>query len=117
MMDRLKALEERYEELSELMSQSEVLADLPLLQKYAREHSELTDVVTLYRDLKATDMGIADARSVLDDLAHGGGEHAEELGPAAVARGVQCLQGGGSRQCSGVRDEDAFGTAAHEAAI
>src|SRR5947209_1317854 len=67
MIDRLAALEERYEELGSLLSQPEVVADLALLQKYAREHSELSGLVDAYRELKVTETGIADARSWMDD--------------------------------------------------
>src|SRR5690349_4888621 len=67
MIDRLEALERRYEELGDLMSQPDVVADMSLLQKYAREHSQLTDTVRLFRELKRTDAGIADARSILND--------------------------------------------------
>jgi peptide chain release factor 1 len=66
-LDRLKALEDRYDELGELMSRAEVLADLPLLQQYAREHSELAPVVGLYRELKKIDAAIADAQSLAED--------------------------------------------------
>jgi len=66
-IERLKALEERYEELGELMSRAEVLADLPLLQRYAREHSELASVVGLYRELKRIDAAIADAEALAED--------------------------------------------------
>jgi peptide chain release factor 1 len=67
MLDRLAALEKRYEELGELMGKPEILEDLPLLHQYAREHSELTSTVALYRDLKFTDAGITEAREVLED--------------------------------------------------
>lgn len=76
MIDRLEALDRRYEELGHLMSQPEVVSDLNLLQKYAREHSELRDTVMLYRELKLTDLGIEDARSWLDD---GADEELREL--------------------------------------
>jgi peptide chain release factor 1 len=66
-IERLKVLEERYEELGELMSRAEVLADLPLLQQFAREHSELAPVVGLYRELKKIDAAIADAQALAED--------------------------------------------------
>ena len=42
---KLANLAERYEELNRLMAQPEVLEDLPLLQRYGREHAELEEVV------------------------------------------------------------------------
>jgi len=41
LMDKLASLAQRYEELNNLMAQPEVLEDIPLLQRYGREHAEL----------------------------------------------------------------------------
>ncbi|MBV9281820.1 MAG: peptide chain release factor 1 [Chloroflexi bacterium] len=76
MIDRLAALEARYEELGELMGRPEVLADIALLQKYAREHRELKPTVSLYRQLRETEAGIAEARATLQD---GADEELREL--------------------------------------
>ena len=43
LMNKLASLAQRYEELNNLMGQSEVLSDIPLLQRYGREHAELED--------------------------------------------------------------------------
>src|SRR5947209_10196098 len=67
MQDRLDALDRRYEELGELMSDPAVLSDMAALQRYAREHSEIAPVVQLGRRLREIELGIADARSALDD--------------------------------------------------
>jgi peptide chain release factor 1 len=67
MFDRLRAIEARYEELGQLMSEPDVVRNLERLQRYAREHKELGDLVTLYRELRATDLGIDEARSILND--------------------------------------------------
>jgi peptide chain release factor 1 len=64
-IDRLQTIEQRYSELSELMAEPEVVADLPRLQQYAREHSQLSPVVSLFRELEATEQGILDAREML----------------------------------------------------
>ena len=45
LMDKLASLAQRYEELNNLMAQPEVLEDIPLLQRYGREHAELQEVV------------------------------------------------------------------------
>ena len=39
MIDRLRAIKERFDELERLMADPEVVSDLALLQKYAREHA------------------------------------------------------------------------------
>src|SRR5437764_13887369 len=48
------------------MGQPEVLADIPLLQRYGREHAELEDVVHKYNELTSTDKEIADAQEMYD---------------------------------------------------
>lgn len=65
--ERLKAIEDRYEDLGCLMADPEVLGDMQMLQKYAREHSELSPVVTLFHDLQTTEGEIEEARSILGD--------------------------------------------------
>src|SRR6266496_2121596 len=76
MFDRLAGLEARYEELGQFMSDPDIVSDMGVLQKYAREHAELEPIVRLYRGLKETDIGIADARSVQSD---GADEELQEL--------------------------------------
>lgn len=66
MFERLDAMERRYEELGELMGQPEIVEDLPLLQKYAREHSDLSPIVETLRNLRITDAEIEDAKTWLD---------------------------------------------------
>ena len=45
LMEKLASLSQRYEELNGLMAKPEVLEDVPLLQRYGKEHAELEDVV------------------------------------------------------------------------
>jgi peptide chain release factor 1 len=66
-MNKLASLAKRYEELNILMSQPEVLEDIPQLQRYGREHSELEDVVQKYYELKKNDQQIADAQEMYND--------------------------------------------------
>src|SRR5947209_1930283 len=66
LMNKLGSLAERYEELNTQMAQPEVLADIDLLQRYGREHSELEDVVHNYNELIETDKQIAEARELFD---------------------------------------------------
>jgi peptide chain release factor 1 len=66
-IDRLSAIEERYEELGRLMSDPEILSDMTLLQRYAREHNELGQTVNRFRELKRIEVEIQDARSTLED--------------------------------------------------
>lgn len=66
LMNKLASLAERYEELNTLMAQPEVLADIDLLQRYGREHSELEDVVQKYNELIDTDKQSAEAREMFE---------------------------------------------------
>jgi peptide chain release factor 1 len=67
MIDRLHDLEDRYEELGRLMGEQEVLEDISLLQKYAREHNELSTTVDLFRELKKVNAEVDDAEATLAD--------------------------------------------------
>ncbi|HEX8917332.1 MAG TPA: peptide chain release factor 1 [Chloroflexota bacterium] len=67
MLDRLQSLEDRYEELGELMSRPGVMEDMGQLQRYAKEHSDLETIVSHFRQLKRIDVGIEEARELLAD--------------------------------------------------
>lgn len=68
--DKLASLAERYEELNHLMAQPEVVDDIPLLQRYGREHAELEEVVQKYHEIQDVDRQLADAQEMYegDDL-------------------------------------------------
>ena len=63
---KLVSLAQRYEELNNLMSQQEVLNDIPLLQRYGREHAELSDIVQKYHELISTDKQIEEVQEMYD---------------------------------------------------
>lgn len=67
MIDKLQALEDRYEELGRLLSDPEVINNQTEWQKHAKAHASLTDVVNVFREYKKTLQGIKDAREMLDD--------------------------------------------------
>ncbi len=66
LIDKLASLAQRHEELNTLMAQPEVLADISLLQRYGREHSELSEIVQKYHELIATDKQLAEAQDMYD---------------------------------------------------
>ncbi len=66
LMEKLATLAGRYEELTHLMSQSEVLADISLLQRYGKEYSELEDVVHKYHELVDTDKQIEESQELYE---------------------------------------------------
>ncbi len=67
LMNKLANLAQRYEELNTLMAKPEVLEDIPLLQRYGREHAELEDVVHKYHELVTNDQQIAEVQEMYED--------------------------------------------------
>mgnify|MGYP001317827418 CR=1 FL=1 len=65
-MEQLANLARRYDELNALMAQPDVLENLPLLQRYSREHAELEEVVGKYQEIAKTDQQIAEAQELYD---------------------------------------------------
>jgi peptide chain release factor 1 len=65
MLQKLESLETKYNELNELLSDPEILADQSRYQKYAKAYSDLSEIVAVYRELKAAQEGIEDARVML----------------------------------------------------
>jgi peptide chain release factor 1 len=69
MFDKLASVEARYDELGELLSRPEVVGNLAQLQQYAREQSELADVVAAYRSYKRAHANLEEAQTVLNESA------------------------------------------------
>jgi peptide chain release factor 1 len=67
MFDKLQSVEARYDELSELMAQPDIVTNLPLLQQYAREQSELEPIVTSFREYRQTTQALEDTQAMLSD--------------------------------------------------
>ena len=67
MLNRLQALVDRYEELSAEMARPELSSDYERLQALAKERASLQEIVSLYRQYRDTEQGIAEARAVLDE--------------------------------------------------
>lgn len=66
-MDKLSSLEERYEELGNLLGDPEVIADLGRWQQYVKAHAELADVVSVYREYKKAVKEIQEAKTILNE--------------------------------------------------
>jgi len=67
MLDKLEAIEERYNELNELMSDPAVISNSRKYQEYARAHAELVDIVELYDRYKDVCRQVDDAEEMLAD--------------------------------------------------
>ena len=66
MLERLESIEKRYNELNELMAQPEVALDFERVQNLARERATLEDIVTKYRDYKATMKSLEETKTMLN---------------------------------------------------
>lgn len=67
MWDRVRALEEKYDRLTEEMARPEVAADYERMAELAKERAAIEDVVLLYRQYRETQKGIEDAQAVVSD--------------------------------------------------
>lgn len=85
MQGRLDSLEDKYNELSELMSDPSVINDQSRFQKYAKAHSDLSDMVGKYREYKEVIQGIEDAQVILK-------EESDEDYKAMASEELQILQ-------------------------
>jgi peptide chain release factor 1 len=65
-LDKVKLVEERYEELNRLMADPEVAMDHIQVTEYAQEQSEISDLVQAYRRYKALDSELADTHALME---------------------------------------------------
>ncbi|MDI7248008.1 MAG: peptide chain release factor 1 [Bacillota bacterium] len=65
MLDRLDALEQRYEDLEAMLADPEVVADQERFQKSAKAHASLEEIVTKYRRYKKTRAEMQEAREMM----------------------------------------------------
>ena len=72
MLDKLKKVEERFEDINEKLCRSDVVADLEQYKKLMQELKTLTPIVEEYRRCKAAESDAAEAKALLDA---GGLEH------------------------------------------
>jgi peptide chain release factor 1 len=68
---KLDSLEERYEELGNLIGDQQVMADLSRWQQYVKLHSELSEVVETYREYKKVNKEIKEAKTLLQEESDG----------------------------------------------
>ena len=65
MLERMRAVEDRFEELDRMMADPEVAADYTRVQEMAKEQANLRNVVSLARELRAIDAEVGDVRAML----------------------------------------------------
>lgn len=67
MFQKLEAVEKRYEELTEKISDPAVISNQNEWKKMMKEHSDLEDVVAKFREYKKVKQNIEDAKAMLED--------------------------------------------------
>ena len=67
MFDKLEEIEKKYIDLTEKISDPEVIADQSLFRKCMKEHSNLTDVVEKYREYKKVKENMDEAKELMND--------------------------------------------------
>jgi peptide chain release factor 1 len=67
MLEKLAAVEARYEELNHLMADPQVATNPDLLREYGQETAELEELVQVYRRFRDVRDQLAETRTMLDD--------------------------------------------------
>ncbi len=67
MLERLQSLEDRYNKLTEMLSDPEIVSDTNKLREYSKEQAGLQDVVEAYREYKSVVQELKDAKEMLED--------------------------------------------------
>ena len=67
MFDKLEAVEARYEELTKLISDPEIIANQAEWQKLIKEHSSIEEVVQHYREYKKEKQRMDEAKEMMED--------------------------------------------------
>jgi peptide chain release factor 1 len=67
MFDRLQAVEDRYDRLTELLSDPSIVNDTNKLRDYSKEQSDLQDTVLAYREYKEVKEQLADTKEMLNE--------------------------------------------------
>ena len=66
MFDKLKAVEQRFEEIGHLLSDPAVISDNEQFKKLMKEHKDLTPIVDKFREYSAAKNAEAEAKELLD---------------------------------------------------
>lgn len=92
MLDRLQALEDRYNKLNELLSDPEVSSDPNKLREYGKEQSDLEDVVQAYREYKGLSTELSDAKEMLEDELDGDMEEMVKMEISELEEQLETLE-------------------------
>ena len=67
MLKKLEVLEDKYKELTEKISDPEIINDQKTWQKYMKEHADLEPIVMKYREYRKVNETIAESKQILEE--------------------------------------------------
>ncbi|WP_455675111.1 peptide chain release factor 1 [Pradoshia sp.] len=67
LIDRLQAVEDRYERLNELLSDPDIVNNTNKLREYSKEQSDIQDTVFAYREYKEVRSQLQEAKAMLEE--------------------------------------------------
>jgi peptide chain release factor 1 len=67
MFEKLKGVDDRFNQLEQLLSDPKILQDRVAYQRYAREHSEISEIVNAYRMYQKVDCELDESIELLKD--------------------------------------------------
>ena len=67
MIEKLAALNEKYDKLTELVSDPAIISDQSEWQKHVKARAEIEDVVMAYREYLVADQALNEAKTILDE--------------------------------------------------
>lgn len=85
MLEQLEQLEQRYRELEQQLADPQVIADQDRLQKTAKAHADLTEIMTAYRRHMEVLSGIRETNTLLQELRGQSGSEDSEMVELAEA--------------------------------
>ena len=65
LLDKLQEIEDKYNKLTEILSDPEIFSDYTISQKYSKEQSDLQDIVSKIKEYKKIISGISEAEEIL----------------------------------------------------
>src|SRR5574344_1310634 len=67
MLNKLQVLEDKYMDLTEKISDMEIINDQKVWQKYMKEHADLEPIVNKYREYKSVLNDLSESKSILEE--------------------------------------------------
>ena len=67
MFEKLEAVEKRYEELTKMISDPEVISNQSEWQKLMKEHASIEDIVLKFREYKKAKEAMEEAKEMMED--------------------------------------------------